>query len=81
VGKTNIEKIKVGNHIIERPRFIGFGCFDSSDGFLMIIESAGRKYAIALSGKVFNVVERGAQLYVEIPYGKQTYRAPLQFKL
>jgi len=78
----NVEKIKVGSHIIERPRFIGFGSFDGGDGFLMIIESARRKYAIVpSSGKVFNVVERGAQLYVEIPYGKQTYRAPLRFKL
>jgi hypothetical protein len=77
-----IAKIKVGNRVFEEPRFIGFGSFDSSDGFLMIIESAGRKYAIApSSGKVFNVVERGTQLYIEIPYGKQTYRAPLRFKL
>ena len=77
-----ISKIKIGKRIFENPRFIGFASFDSSDGFLMVIESAGRKYAIEpSSGKVFNVVERGRQLYVEIPYGGRVYRAPLRFKL
>jgi hypothetical protein len=78
----NIEKIKVGNHIIESPRFIGFGTFNSSDGFLIIVESGGRKYAIApSSGKIFDIFEKGTYLYIEIPYGGRTYRAPIQFKL
>jgi hypothetical protein len=77
-----ISRIRVSGRIFEEPRFIGFASFDSGDGFLMIIESAGRKYAIALSsGKVYDIIERGTRLYVEIPYGKQTYRVPLRFKL
>jgi hypothetical protein len=77
-----IDKIKVGEQVFENPRFLGFGSFDSSDGFLMIIESSGRKYAIApSSGKIFNIFEKGSYLYIEIPYGGRVYRAPLRFKL
>ena len=81
-----ISKIKIGKQIFEDVRLVGFGSFGfgtDSDGFLIVIESNGKKYAIApSSGKVFNVVERGAQLLVEVPYsGGRVYRAPLRFKL
>jgi hypothetical protein len=76
-----IEKIKIGKTILENPTFIGFASFAAGDGFLMIIESAGRKYAITLDGKIYDVIERGTQFFVEIPYGGRVYRAPLRFKL
>jgi hypothetical protein len=78
-----IDKIKVGRTVIEKPKFIGFAGFgDDGDGFLMVFaQDNGRKYAISLDGKIYNILERGAQLFIEIPYGKQTYRVPLRFKL
>jgi hypothetical protein len=78
----NVEKIKVNGRVFENPRFVGFGEFPEGDGFLMVIENAGKRYAISpKTGKVFNVVERGTQFLVEIPYGGRVYRAPLRFKL
>jgi len=75
------EKIKVGRQVFNNLRFIGFSTF-GDDGFSIIIESEGRKYAITLGGKVYNIVERGTQLFAEIPYaGGRVYRAPLRFKL
>ena len=74
-------KIKVNGRVFENPRFIGFGGFDGGDGFLLIVEEKGKHYAISLSGKVYNIIERGSQFFVEIPYGGRVYRAPLRFKL
>jgi len=76
-----ISKIKVNGQVFENPRLVGFGGFDGGDGFLVVFETNGRKYAISLSGKVYPVIERGTRLFIEIPYGERVYRAPLQFKL
>jgi hypothetical protein len=81
VGEV-ISKIKVNGRVFENVWLIGFGEFGEGDGFLIVIESDGKKYAISpKTGKVFNVVERGTQFFVEIPYGGRVYRAPLRFKL
>ena len=77
----NIERIKVGRTVIEKPKFIGFACFGNGDGSLMVFADNGRKYAISLDGKIYNILERGAQFFIEIPYGGRVYRAPLRFKL
>jgi hypothetical protein len=78
-----ISKIKVNGIVLENPRFIGFGAYGEGDGFLIVVENNGRKYAIApTSGKVYNVIEKGSQLFIEISYsGGRVYRAPLRFKL
>ena len=78
-----IERIKVNGRVFEKPKLIGFGTFgEGEDGFLMVIENSGKKYAITISGKVYNIIEKGSQLFVEIPYaGGRVYRAPLRFKL
>jgi uncharacterized protein (AIM24 family) len=82
VGKV-ISKIKVGKQVFENPRFLGFGTYGTyEDGFLMVIEDSRRKYAVTLSGKVYNIIEKGSQLFIEVPYGGgRVYRAPLRFKL
>jgi len=79
----NIEKIKIGKGkvVMENPKFIGFAGFGDGDGFLMVFAAQGRKYAITLDGKIYPVVEKHAQLFIEIPYGGRAYHAPLQFKL
>jgi hypothetical protein len=77
-----IAKIKVDGRVFENPRFVGFGCFDGGDGFLLLIEEKGKHYAISPStGQVYNVLVKNNQLSIEIPYGGRTYRAPLRFKL
>jgi hypothetical protein len=81
VGEV-IAKIRVGKRIFEDPQFIGFAEFSEGDGFLLIIKEREKCYAIAPStAKVYEVVERGTRLFVEIPYGGRVYRAPLRFKL
>ncbi|MCC6065679.1 MAG: hypothetical protein LM576_06815 [Thermofilum sp.] len=77
-----ISKIKVNGRVFENPRFVGFATYGVGDGSLMVIESAGKMYAISLlRGEAYPVVQHGAGLFVEIPYGGRTYRAPLRFKL
>ena len=79
-----IDKIKVNGRVFENPRFVGFGTYgEGGDGFLMVIENSRKRYAIApSSGKVYDIIEKGSQLFVEIPYaGGRVYRAPLRFKL
>jgi len=79
-----ISKIKIDGKVFENPHFIGFGAYgERGDGFLIVIENNGRKYALApTSGKVYDVIEKGSQLFAEIPYGGgRVYRAPLRFKL
>jgi hypothetical protein len=80
-----IEKIKVGRQVFDK--LIGFGCFSNdgsgNDGSLLIV-GRGEEYYAAISlltGKVYNVVARNNELFVEIPYGGRVYRAPLRFKL
>ena len=77
-----ISRIKVGERVFENPRVIGFCGFNEGDGFLILIEEGGRRYAISpLTAKVYDVVLRNNQILIEIPYGGRVYRAPLRFKL
>ena len=77
-----ISKIKVGKQVFENPRVVGFCGYEGGDGFLLLIEEGGRRYAIApLTAKVYDVIVKNNQFLVEIPYGGRTYRAPLRFKL
>jgi len=77
-----ISKIRVNGRVFEDFKFVGFGCFDGGDGFLLLIEVKEKCYAISLTGEVYDVVIKDKQLFAEIPYGGgRVYRAPLRFKL